>query len=150
MAWLLGLPGAPLMYYGDEYGQWGGADPNNRLKWKNEAALSTDEAATLAFVRKLGVARQAAAPMRRGSYVQLYNTSEDTLVFGRLVSPGQASIVGLTRLATPATVSFSASALGFAAGTKLHDAMGGPDVNVPGGGMITVTIPASGAVVLSP
>ena len=30
MAWLLGLPGAPLLYYGDEYGQWGGADPNNR------------------------------------------------------------------------------------------------------------------------
>jgi len=24
MAWLLALPGAPLMYYGDEYGQWGG------------------------------------------------------------------------------------------------------------------------------
>ena len=31
LAWLLGLPGAPLVYYGDEYGQYGGADPNNRL-----------------------------------------------------------------------------------------------------------------------
>jgi glycosidase len=30
MAWLLAQPGAPLLYYGDEYGQWGGADPNNR------------------------------------------------------------------------------------------------------------------------
>ena len=37
--------------------------------------------------------------MRRGAYVQLYNTSEDTLVFGRLIAPGQAAIVGITRLA---------------------------------------------------
>ena len=29
LAWLLSIPGAPLLYYGDEYGQWGGADPNN-------------------------------------------------------------------------------------------------------------------------
>ena len=28
--WLLTTPGAPLLYYGDEYGEYGGADPDNR------------------------------------------------------------------------------------------------------------------------
>jgi hypothetical protein len=39
--------------------------------------------------------------------------------------------------------------MGFAAGTKLKDAMGGPDVTVVSG-MTTVNVPASGAVVLAP
>ncbi len=58
MAWLLALPGAPLLYYGDEYGQWGGADPNNRLFWRPENELTPDETTTLSFVRKLGAARR--------------------------------------------------------------------------------------------
>jgi glycosidase len=150
LAWLLGLPGAPLVYYGDEYGQWGGADPNNRLMWRPASALTADEAATLAFTQKLGLARQAAAPMRRGSYVQMVNNLEDTLVFGRLVASGQASIVGLTRLTTSSPLMFDASPLGFSQGTTLHDAMGGPDVVVGAAGQTMVTIPASGAVILSP
>jgi glycosidase len=150
LAWLLGLPGAPLVYYGDEYGQFGGADPNNRLMWRSESALNADEAATLAFARQLGLARQASIPMRRGSYVQLYNTSDDTLVFGRLVSPGQAAIVGVTRLTTPASVTFDTTPLGFAAQTTLQDGMGGPPVTLVNPAQTTITIPASGAVVLSP
>ena len=38
LAWLLGQPGAPMIYYGDEYGQWGGVDPNNRLMWRGASA----------------------------------------------------------------------------------------------------------------
>jgi glycosidase len=148
LAWLLELPGAPLLYYGDEYGQWGGSDPNNRLMWKSETSLSADESATLAFVRKLGAARKAQPALRRGSYVQVYNTSEDTLIYGRSISAGQGALVGITRLGTPQTVSVDLSAMGFSNGTKLHDAMGGPDVTV--GGMTQITIPGSGAVILAP
>jgi glycosidase len=151
MAWLLGLPGAPLLYYGDEYGQWGGADPNNRLMWRSETMLSADETATLAFVRKLGTARQKVPAMRRGAYAQMFNTSEDTLVFGRPAGAGAGAIVGLTRLQTPQMVTVDASApLGFAAGTTLHDAMGGPDVTVGAGGQTTFTIPGGGSVILAP
>src|SRR5262249_49520314 len=76
-SWLLRLPGAPLVYYGDEYGQWGGAAPNNRQMWRPEASLTADETATLAVVRKLGLARQATPAMRRGSYVQMVNNDDD-------------------------------------------------------------------------
>jgi glycosidase len=149
-AWLLELPGAPLLYYGDEYGQWGGSDPNNRLMWRNESALTADEAATLSFIRKLGAARRATPALRRGAYVSLYNTSEDTQVYGRTITPGNGAMVGFTRLGTAQPVSFdAASALGFSPGTVLHDAMGGPDVTV-GAGSTSLTIPASGAVILAP
>ncbi len=149
-AWLLGLPGAPLMYYGDEYGQWGGSDPNNRLMWRNEASLSSDEAATLAYVRKLGLARKAAVPLRRGGYVSLMNTSDDTLVWGRPSASG-AGVVGITRLATPQTVSVGvATTVTLLPGTVLHDRLGGPDVTVTAGGTISFQIPARGAVYLAP
>lgn len=149
-AWLLGLPGAPLMYYGDEYGQWGGSDPNNRLMWRNEAALSADEMATLSFVRKLGTARKNAAPMRRGGYVSLMNTSEDTLVWGRPTA-SSAGVVGITRRPTAQSVTVDvATTVTLLPGTVLHDLLGGPDVTVATTGKISFTIPARGAVYLAP
>lgn len=149
-AWVLGLPGAPLLYYGDEYGQWGGADPNNRMMWRPESALSSDETATLAFVRKVGTARQAIPALRRGKYVSVYTTSDDTMIYGRSISPGQGALVGMTRLGTAQTVMVDLGAsMGFTAGTKLKDAMGGPDVTVSAG-QTSITIPASGAVILAP
>ncbi|TKC93675.1 alpha-amylase family glycosyl hydrolase, partial [Polyangium fumosum] len=149
MAWLLALPGAPLMYYGDEYGQWGGADPNNRLMWRPENGLSTEEKATLTFVRKLGTARQAIPALRRGEYVSL-GATEDTLVIGRKLAGATGAIVAFTRSAAPAPMTVDAATLGFAAGTVLKDAMGGPNVTVPAGGMLTLTVPAKSAIVLSP
>jgi glycosidase len=93
--WLFALPGAPLLYYGDEYGQWGGADPNNRRMWRPEAQLTAAEASTLAHIRKLGAARRDLPALQRGAYVPL-DVDEDTLVFGRLLAPGDAAIVALT------------------------------------------------------
>jgi neopullulanase len=149
MAWLMGLSGAPLLYYGDEYGQWGGADPNNRLMWRPEAELNAWEAETLAFVRDLGQARQQIRALRRGAYVSM-SADEDTLVYGRLEAPGEAAIVALTRSLSDQQVTTSVVQLGFAPGTVLHDAMGGPDVTVTAGGQVTLDIPASGAVILAP
>ncbi|HEY3450372.1 MAG TPA: alpha-amylase family glycosyl hydrolase [Myxococcales bacterium] len=149
LAWLLGLPGAPILYYGDEYGASGGADPNNRSFWRAENALTADETATLALARKLGKARQAIPALRRGGYVSLLNTNENVLVFGRRTAAGQAAIVGLNRQATAATVGVDVSPLGLSAGTKLSDALGGPDVTV-GVGPMALQIPANGAVVLHP
>ncbi len=148
-AWLLGLPGAPLMYYGDEYGQWGGADPNNRLFWRDEASLNADEKATLTFLRKMGTARRNIAALQRGDYVTL-SAQEDTLVFGRRISLGNAAIVAISKSATPQQVTVDGAVLGFSAAKPLKDALGGPDVAVSGVGKVTFTIPARSAVVLAP
>jgi glycosidase len=150
MAWLLGLPGAPLLYYGDEYGQWGGADPNNRYEWRNGGDLTADEAGTLAFVRRLGRARQDLVALRRGAYVSLFAT-EDTLVFGRRVPGGPAALVALTRSGSSVPVSVEVgAALGWSSGTDVEDAMGGPGATVGGDGMLTFSVPAGGSVILHP
>jgi glycosidase len=148
-AWLLGLPGAPLMYYGDEYGQWGGADPNNRLMWRDEDQLGSDEADTLAFVRALGQARREVPALRRGEYLSL-GATEDTLAFARLVGPGDAAIVAFTRALGNQQIDVDVVQLGLAPGTMLTDVLGGAGATVDAGGDVTITIPASGAVILTP
>jgi glycosidase len=151
LAWLLGLPGAPLVYYGDEYGQWGGVDPNNRMDWRGDSSsLSSDEQTTLAFVRKVGQARKNLPAMRRGAYVPVYDTNQDVLVFARQDAAGDVALVALSRLATPTSVITALPAsLGLADGTTLHDQMGGPDVAVTGG-TITVQLGPQSVAILGP
>ncbi len=150
LAWLLGQPGAPLLYYGDEYGEYGGVDPNNRVNWRGDGSLSADEQATLAFVRKVGQARKNLTAMRRGAYVPVYNTDANVLVFARQDGAGDVALEAISRLDTPTTVTTALPAsLGIPDGAKLHDQMGGPDVQV-NGGIITVSLGAQGVAILGP
>ena len=144
LSWLLTQPGAPLLYYGDEYGQWGGADPNNRMMWK-DGGFSAEEAATRDHVRQLGTARAQSEALRLGDYRSL-GASEDTLSFAR-TSQSDVAIVALTRLGGGDSITVDS---GLVAGTVLSDAMGGPDVTVGQGGMVTIAIPGSGVVILRP
>ncbi|HRI68859.1 MAG TPA: alpha-amylase family glycosyl hydrolase, partial [Polyangium sp.] len=149
-AWVLGLPGAPLLYYGDEYGQWGGSDPNNRLMWRPDTNLNANELATLDVIRKVGKAKQTIPALRRGKYVQVYNSSEDVLVYGRSISPGQSALVGINRASTSQNIMIDASKVGFMQGTVLKDALGGSNVNVGPSGQTNLMIPAGSAFILAP
>ena len=151
MAWLLGQPGAPMVYYGDEYGQWGGVDPNNRADWRGDStSLTSDEQTTLAFTQKLGQARRDLVAMRRGAYVPVYNTSADVLVFARQTAAGDVALGAISRLDTPTQVTTALPAsLNLPSGTALHDHMGGPDVQVTGS-TITISLGAQGAALLAP
>ena len=100
-------------------------------------------------MRKLGQARRNIPALQRGDYKTL-SATEDTLVVGRKIAPGDAVILGVTRSATPQTLTVDGAQLGFSSAVPLKDAMGGPDVPVSGVGNVTLTIPARGAVVLSP
>ncbi len=151
LAWLFGQPGVPLLYYGDEYGQYGGVDPNNRMDWRGEtASQSADEQATMAFTQKLGQARKDLVAMRRGAYVPVYDSDANVLVFARQDAAGDVALEAISRLDTPAAVITALPAsLGIADGTVLHDHLGGPDVTVSGG-TITVTLGAQTAAILAP
>jgi glycosidase len=148
-AWLLGLPGSPLIYYGDEYGEWGGADPNNRVMWRGDGALSADEQTSLAWTRTLGTARRNLVALRRGAYRPVYATN-DVLVYARQTDQGDVALVVLNHLPTPTSlIAALPITLPVQDGTVLHDRMGGPDVQVSAG-TIAVTLGPRGAAVLAP
>lgn len=149
LSWLMGLPGAPLLYYGDEYGEWGGADPNNRVQWRGDEALTPDESATLALTRKLGAARRDLVALRRGDYRHVQAT-ETLLLFARQTTQGDVALVAISK--DPSTQSFTAAlpiTLSLADGTVLHDRLGGPDVTVVSG-TVSLTLPSRGAAILAP
>jgi glycosidase len=80
--WLLSLPGLPLLYAGDEYGDYGGADPDNRHPWRPRAQLSPRESRQLDRVSALARARQQAPGLRSRTSRTLL-ASGDTLVVAR-------------------------------------------------------------------
>ncbi|MEM9692300.1 MAG: alpha-amylase family glycosyl hydrolase [Myxococcota bacterium] len=138
MSWLLMLPGAPLLYYGDEYGQWGGGDPNNRIMWRPAASLNPDETSTLSYIQDLAQARASHPALRTGRYESLYGT-EDTLAFARtLPGTNTSAVVVLTRRPSGATASFHVSNV--ALHGTLDDLLDGPSAVVGSDGRITVTL----------
>ncbi|MFO0666832.1 MAG: alpha-amylase family glycosyl hydrolase [Polyangiaceae bacterium] len=148
LAWLLGLPGAPLLYYGDEYGEWGGADPNNRVMFRGNGSLSSEEQQTLALTRALGKARQELLPLRRGSYRSVYAT-EEHLVYARQTPNGEAALVVLNRGDGPVTIQAELPATLTFPVSSLRDRLGGPNGTVSGG-VLTLALPAHGMAVLAP
>jgi glycosidase len=98
LTWLLTVPGAPLLYYGDEYGEHGGGDPDNRHPWTPPSARSAWQQALHADVARVGRLRQEVPALRRGGYATL-GVTEDVLVFARQYR-GEAAIVALNRAPT--------------------------------------------------
>lgn len=66
--WLLTTPGAPLLYYGDEYGEYGGADPDNRHMYRNQSSWSDHEAGLFENISQLGRLRLESIALRQGAY----------------------------------------------------------------------------------
>lgn len=71
LTWLLTIPGLPLLYYGDEYGQFGGHDPDNRRWWRPEADRSEWETWLYGSIARLGTLRASLPALRRGEYLSL-------------------------------------------------------------------------------
>jgi glycosidase len=93
-------PGLPMIYYGDEYGQPGAGDPDNRrfMQWSGYDANQTflhDRIAALAKIRK------AHDATRRGTRAIL-GVTHDTMVY-EMTSGGDALFVALNRSDTPQT-----------------------------------------------
>jgi len=83
---LMTNPGAPLIYYGDEYGMPGGGDPDNRRMLFDDqgvvlgGALTAGQQYLNERMKKLTAIRKAHVALRRGVRTTL-NTSSDVWVF---------------------------------------------------------------------
>ncbi len=147
-AFLMGQPGVPLIYNGDEVGTPGTADPDNRRFLKAEASLSAREKRLLDRVRVVAHARGTHPGLRRGKYTTLLPTPTQDDGDGYVFARGEgedAAIVAINRGSTNRVVNVAIPAgVGVADGTVLKDLLGGPSVTVTGGA-IAVPFTAKGA-----
>ncbi|MGH1362521.1 MAG: alpha-amylase family glycosyl hydrolase [Calditrichia bacterium] len=82
MAYMMTIPGVPIVYYGDEIGMTGSEDPDNRRPMRFGKQLSDNENEMLRESRKLIGIRQEHSALRYGDYHSL-RADEDCLVFMR-------------------------------------------------------------------
>ena len=71
LAYLLTIPGIPIIYYGDEIGMTGAADPDNRRMMRFGDELNEYEKQTLEDVSKLIHIRKEHSALRYGDFLTL-------------------------------------------------------------------------------
>tara|TARA_R100000908_G_scaffold65428_1_gene56435 strand:- start:65348 stop:67717 length:2370 start_codon:yes stop_codon:yes gene_type:complete len=87
------IPGIPVTYMGDEYGQPGANDPDNR-RWMEfeESELTGNEIQNRNIYRKLTELRRSEMPLLYGDF-QFHTTTENTLAYSRSYFEDQAIVV---------------------------------------------------------
>jgi glycosidase len=98
---ILTLPGAPVLYYGDEVALAGKGDPDSRRVMPAEGELGPLQTQTRDAVRAMGKARGCSQALRRGTYRTLY-VDPERLVFARELAGAETAIVDLQRSPTGA------------------------------------------------
>jgi len=132
---LLTTKGAPLLYYGDEFGLAGAGDPDNRrfMQWD---AYSGGQTALRDHIAALTAFRAEHPATRRGTRETL-SSSADTLTY-RVQAPGDAVVVAVNR-------ADSASNAGGVPEGAWYDVLSGTSFTGP-----DVMVPARGALILVP
>ena len=93
IAWLLTTPGAPMLYMGDEFGQHGGADPDNRRML--DFNLNEGQQDLKNFTSEIANVRLENEALRRGVY-STFQVESDLLAY-EMTSDEQSLLVILNR-----------------------------------------------------
>lgn len=147
LAWtfILTQRGVPLIYYGDEIGLPGAADPDNRRPMRFGSEVNAREQSVLAHVRALGQLRARHRGLQRGARAFLH-ADGDGYVYARGAGADLA-IVALNRGTTARSVSVALpGALDAPDGTVLRDALSDATVTVRGGRVDVPFSPRAGSV----
>tara|TARA_B100002051_G_scaffold212893_1_gene204708 strand:- start:1708 stop:4002 length:2295 start_codon:yes stop_codon:yes gene_type:complete len=93
IAWLLTTPGAPMLYMGDEFGQHGGADPDNRRML--DFNLNNGQQDLMNFTSEIANVRLENEALRRGTYSTYH--AESNMVAYEMTTDAQSLLVVLNR-----------------------------------------------------
>jgi glycosidase len=145
----LTVPGAPVIYYGDEVGLAGAGDPDCRrpMPW----TLDDHQGWLLERVRRVAKVRRCATSLRRGDRQTLL-VDGPVYAFLRDAGLGGAAVVVANAGDTERAVSFTVpSGSSLPPGAELVDAVEGVDRVVAGAGdTLSLTLPPRSARVLLP
>ena len=148
LAWtfLLTTEGLPLVYYGDEIGLPGYADPDNRQAMRFDGELSADEARVREHVATLGQARREHPALSTGTRTEWWENDADFWAYARV--NGDDAVIVLLNRGEARTVS---NGLGFAGLPRVTyvDLLTG-DTFSPDGDDLAVTVGAMASRVLVP
>ncbi len=137
--------GLPTIYYGDEYGMQGGADPDDRRTFDWSQASSGNAAITL--YHKLIAIRNAYPALRTGSFITLLaDDANKVYAFGRMDSKNRIAVI-LNQDTVSHTVTIPAYQLSMADGSSVTDALKGNVYQVQNG-QVTVSVAGESGVVL--
>jgi glycosidase/MoxR-like ATPase len=92
LAFLLTMPGLPILYSGDEVALAGAGDPDCRRPLPAPSALLAEQQETLALATRLGSLRACSAALRSPSREPLL-VSADVLVYARRGADGSSAVV---------------------------------------------------------
>lgn len=141
----LTLPGAPVIYYGDELGLAGAADPDCRRPLPGEEQLSADQAWLLERVRRVGQARRCVAALRRGDR-QTLGVQSSAYAYLRDVGDGAPALVALNGGDELVAMELRLPAAALAAGSGLIDIIEGSEGLRPeSSGRIELSLPPRSA-----
>lgn len=105
-AFIMTIPGIPVIYYGDEIGMTGANDPDNR-RMMRFSGLSAEEQDIKNTVKKLTTLRKSSMPLLYGS-TRVLSAGKDVLVYQREYL-GKSVIVALNRAESPNSVEVNVS-----------------------------------------
>jgi glycosidase len=121
------LPGAPVVYYGDEVALVGHSDPDSRHVMPAESELNSAQVSTRASLEALSKIRACSPSLRRGTYRLLFSDAEH-LAFARELPGADTAVVALFRNAA----GLSAPLPGIAEGPWVDALSGGEASLAPG------------------
>lgn len=143
---LLTFPGVPSIYYGDEIGMDGGADPDNRrcMPW-NEAQWDKD---LRAHHQHLIALRKTAPALLEGGFQMLY-AQGSTLAYLRESADQRLLVIGQRGPDALTDVKIPVWHGGYADGAVLNDLLGAGSFHVVDGALVIEHLPAGAALVLT-